>query len=467
MVPSLKGEAEYVIELLKNIIEMIPDAVMVADREGNCIMVNQAYKNLSGLSEEDVVGKPADVDIAESDSVLIKSIREKREFSNLLRRVGPDKREVLCSAKPIYIKGELVGSVGVMHDISEIKRMSRELEQKTRMLRNLESKYTLDDILGNSEKILKAKEEAKACAGVSATVLLVGESGTGKELFAHAIHNMSPRASGPFVRVNCAAINKELLESELFGYEGGAFTGSLRYGKKGYFEQADGGTLFLDEISEFSLPAQAKLLRVLQEQEVMRIGSTVPKKVDVRIIAATNRNLEEEVRKGNFRHDLYYRLNVVRITIPPLRERKEDIPLLCKNIIKKYNQKYGRGVNSISKKALEILMAYDWPGNVRELENVISRAMINMDISDKEIKPEYLPELVEQQGIMRQLEDGEIIINLNGKNWEQVKKEFETKVISYFLSKRKSKTEVAKDLGITRRALYKKLKLLESNETTE
>ncbi|TYP58574.1 sigma-54 interaction domain-containing protein [Thermosediminibacter litoriperuensis] len=461
MISSLKGEAEYVINLLKNIIEMIPDAVMVADRDGNCIMVNQAYKNLSGLSEEDVVGKPADIDIAERDSVLIKSIQEGREFVNLLRRVGPDKREVLCSAKPIYIQGELVGSVGVMHDISEIKRMSRELEYKNRMLRSLESKYTLDDILGNSEKIMKAKEEARACAGVSATVLLVGESGTGKELFAHAIHNMSPRAGGPFVRVNCAAINKELVESELFGYEGGSFTGSLRHGKKGYFEQADGGTLFLDEISEFSLSAQAKLLRVLQEQEVLRIGSTVPQKVDVRVIAATNRDLEEEVRRGNFRQDLYYRLNVIKITIPPLRERKGDIPLLCSSIIKRYNQKYGRGINSISKKALEILMSYDWPGNVRELENIISRAMINMDISEKEIKPEHLPDLVDNHGSFRQLSDGDIVVSVKGKTWDQVKREFEAEVLKFFLKKKKSKTEIARDLGITRRALYKKMKLLE------
>ncbi|MCG0275862.1 MAG: sigma 54-interacting transcriptional regulator [Thermosediminibacteraceae bacterium] len=467
MIPSLKGDAEYMIELLKNIIEMIPDAVMVADKNGNCIMVNQAYKNLSGLSEEDVIGKPANTDIAEEDSVLIKSIREGKEFFNLLRRVGPDKREVLCSAKPIYIKGELVGSVGVMHDISEIKRMSRELEHKNMMLRTLESKYTLEDILGNSEKILKAKEEAKACARVSATVLLVGESGTGKELFAHAIHNMSPRANGPFVRVNCAAINKELLESELFGYEGGAFTGSLRQGKKGYFEQADCGTLFLDEISEFSLSAQAKLLRVLQEQEIMRIGSTVPKKVDVRVIAATNRNLEEEVRRGNFRQDLYYRLNVVKITIPPLRERKEDIPLLCSNIIKRYNQKYGRGINSISKRALEILMAYDWPGNVRELENVISRAIINMDISEKEIRPEHLPELVDNHGAFKQIGDGDIVISLKGKTWNQVKREFEKEVLKFFLKHKKSKTEIARQLGITRRSLYKKLKLLEENQIIE
>lgn len=458
MFPSLNGNSDYAVELLKTIISVIPDAVMVTDREGTCIMVNQAYMELSGLSAKDVVGKPANIDIAEKESILIKSLKEKRPFFNELRRVGPEKKEVLCSATPIFINGELVGSVGVMHDISEIKRLSRELEHKNQLIKNLQPTYTLDDIVGESEAIVKAKERAKACAGVFATVLISGESGTGKELFAHAIHNLSKRAQGPFVRVNCAAINKDLIESELFGYEGGAFTGSLKKGKKGYFEEADGGTIFLDEVSELSLPAQAKLLRVLQEQEVVRVGGTVPRKVDVRVIAATNRDLEEEVKEGNFRKDLFYRLDVLSIKIPPLRERKEDIPLLCSHILKRLNQKYGRGVSKISDDALKMLYSYDWPGNVRELENVISRAMINMDISEKEIKKEHLPPLnVAKSEEKLKPEDGVITVNIKDKKWKEIKKEFEKKVFDYYLRRKKKKVDIARELGITRRSLYLKI----------
>ncbi|KYO63802.1 sigma-54 interaction domain-containing protein [Thermovenabulum gondwanense] len=457
MTVKLNGNSEHVAQLLKTIISLIPDAVMVTDEKGLCVMVNRAYTEISGLSQEDVLGKPANIDIAEKESILMKSLKEKRPILNELRRVGPEKKEVLCSATPIFFDGELVGSVGVMHDISEIKRLSRELEQKNQLLKNLQPTYTIEDIVGKSEAIIKAKERAKACAEFFATVLISGESGTGKELFAHAIHNLSKRSQGPFVRVNCAAINKDLLESELFGYEGGAFTGSLKKGKKGYFEEADGGTIFLDEVSELSMPAQAKLLRVLQEQEVIRVGATVPRKVDVRVIAATNRDLEEEVKAGNFRKDLFYRLDVLSIKIPPLRERKEDIPLLCRHILKKLNQKYGRGVNNISDEALKLLYSYDWPGNVRELENVISRAMINMDISEKEIKKEHIPPINILKEEKNKEEDGVISINIKNKKWKEIKKEFEKKVFDYYLKGKKKKVDIARELGITRRSLYLKI----------
>lgn len=453
------GNAEYLVTLLKNIIEMIPDAVMVVDEEGRCILVNQAYEAISGLSAGDVLGKPATIDIAEKESILIKSLRERVAIENVLRRVGPDRREMICSAKPIFIGGKLVGSVGVMHDISEIKRLGRELEHKSRMLRNLQSKYTVDDIIGKSEKILKAKEEAMAASTFSASVLLVGESGTGKELFAHAIHNLSRRAENPLVRVNCAAISKDLVESELFGYEGGAFTGSLKSGRQGLFQQADGGTLFLDEISELTLPVQAKLLRAVQEQEIIKVGGTIPIKVDVRLIAATNKDLEQEVKNGNFRPDLFYRINVVTIRIPPLRERKEDIPVLAEYILKRYNQKYGRWVQDISDKAMEILMAYDWPGNVRELENVISRAMINMRFNEKHLTPLHLNfPVYEAKAEAKDPGSGKITLEIAGKTLEQLKRELEKQVLNYYLRREKHKTHIAQKLGITRRSLYDKLK---------
>jgi transcriptional regulator with PAS, ATPase and Fis domain len=222
-------------------------------------------------------------------------------------------------------------------------------------------------------------------------VLLRGESGTGKELFAHAIHNASSRKKGQFVRINCAALSENLLESELFGYEEGAFTGAIKGGKRGLFEEASKGTIFLDEIGEISLALQKKLLRVLQEKEVTKVGSAVPLLIDLRVIAATNANLELKVKESSFREDLYYRLNVLPIQIPPLRDIKTDIPFLAGHIIFKLNQSYGREVLKISDEAMKVLLNYDWPGNVRELENVIGRAMINMRLNEKVIESEHLP----------------------------------------------------------------------------
>ncbi|GAI93738.1 unnamed protein product, partial [marine sediment metagenome] len=270
-----------------------------------------------------------------------------------------------------------------------------ELNRVKQRVRHLESKYTFEDIVGKSRGMTIAKEQARKAAQTPATVLLQGESGTGKELFAHAIHHVSKRKYKQFIRVNCSALVDTLLESELFGYEGGSFTGAKKTGKKGLFEEADKGTIFLDEIGVMSLNLQAKLLRVLQEKEIIKVGGRKPINVDVRIISATNINLKNAVKEGRFRDDLYYRLYVIPIYIPPLRERKEDMHLLVNNLIRKFNQDFGRNIKGISSEALNLLLDYHWPGNVRELENVIERAVINMRLNEEIILPKHIPPLTE------------------------------------------------------------------------
>lgn len=281
-------------------------------------------------------------------------------------------------------------------DVEEIKVVVnkalsvQDLKEEVRSLRRqVQKKDRLDNVVGKSPEMRKAFDLIERVAPSRSTVLIVGESGTGKELIARAIHSHSPRSDKPFVAVNCAAISEELLESDLFGHEKGAFT-SAHASRKGKFEIADGGTLFLDEVSEMSSRLQAKLLRVLQEGEVDRVGGTKPVSVDVRILASSNRNLREEIRNGSFREDLYYRLNVVTIGFPPLRERKTDLPLLARQFADSYGAENGKIISEIPAETSEILMRYNWPGNVRELENVIQRAVVLC--RNGLLSPEYLPE---------------------------------------------------------------------------
>ncbi|MBS1126864.1 MAG: sigma-54-dependent Fis family transcriptional regulator [Nitrospirae bacterium] len=386
--------------LLEAVLESTADAISVADEQGNNIIVNPAYTRITGLPKEAVIGKHATVDIAEGESMHMKVLQTGKPVKNVHMKVGPAKKEVIVNVAPIFIEGKIRGSVGVIQDISEIMSLNEELAHAKKLIRQLKARYTWDDIIGRSPAIVFAKEQAKRAAETPATVLLRGESGTGKELFAHAIHNASNRKKGQFVRVNCAALAEELLESELFGYAEGAFTGALKGGKRGFFEEACRGTIFLDEIGDISLNLQKKLLRVLQEKEITKVGSTIPIPADVRVIAATNADLEQKVKNGLFREDLYYRLNVLPIQIPPLRNIKDDIPLLTEHIIYKLNQSYGREVLQISDEAMKVLLNYDWPGNVRELENVIGRAMINILPNGKTIDSAHLP-LLESEKISK------------------------------------------------------------------
>lgn len=304
-----------------------------------------------------------------------------------------------------------------------------------------------------------AVEQAKAGANTPATVLLRGESGTGKELFAHAIHNASDRRYNKFIRVNCAALTESLLESELFGYEDGAFSGARRGGKRGLFEEANNGSIFLDEIGELSANMQAKLLRVLQEQEIVRVGGAKSIAVNVRVIAATNVNLEKAMAEGTFREDLYYRLNRMPIHIPPLRNRKVDIPLLCERLIAKINQDYGRNVEGVTSEAMERLMNYSWPGNVRELENVLGRAMIFLNYSDSFIDAAALPPLLEGKKEMSSIGDEwRDAGNQKGHSLQEMLDLYEKEILQSRLAKNNgNKTAAAKELKISIRNLYYKL----------
>jgi len=377
--------------LLEAVIESTVDAISVADENGNNLIVNPAYTRITGLARESVLNKSVTVDIAEGESMHLKVLRTGKPVRNVHMKVGPAKKEVIVNVAPIYVDEKIRGSVGVIHDISEIMALTNELAKARKLIRRLEARYTWDDIVGTSAAIVIAKEQAMRAAATPATVLLRGESGTGKELFAHAIHNGSSRSGGQFVRVNCAALPEQLLESELFGYEEGAFTGAAKGGRRGLFEEADQGTLFLDEIGDITASLQKKLLRVLQEKEIMKVGSTVPIAVDVRVIAATNVDLEQQIRDHTFREDLYYRLNVLPIRIPPLREIRDDIPLIAEHVLLRLNQDYGRQVERISDKAMSAMQEYPWPGNVRELSNIIGRAMINMKPAEKVIEAVHLP----------------------------------------------------------------------------
>lgn len=378
--------------MLEAIINASQDAISVVDQNGLGLIVNPAYTALTGMSADQLIGKPATVDIGPTqESMHLQVLRTKRPVRGVPMQVGPRKRDVVVNVAPIMVDGELRGSIGVVHDVSEIKRLSEELELHKKLVRRLTSKYTFDEIVAESPVMQQAIDQAMRAAQTPATVLLRGESGTGKELFAHAIHNASSRRSGQFVRVNCAAIADTLLESELFGYAEGAFTGARKGGKRGLFEEASGGTIFLDEIGEISLSLQAKLLRVLQEKEIIRVGEAKPLQVHVRVIAATNAPLEELISKGRFREDLYYRLNVVPIVIPPLRHRREDIPKLVGHLIEKFNSEYGRHVGSIDAVAMQRLAEHHWPGNVRELENIVGRAMIAMVSGETVIESRHLP----------------------------------------------------------------------------
>ncbi len=456
-ITEIKTLAEQVSDLWKSrslleaIIESTEDAISVADEMGNNIIVNSAYTRITGLPKDAVINKSVTVDIAEGESMHMKVLQTEKPVRNVRMKVGPAKKEVIVNVAPIFVNGKIRGSVGVIHDISEIIALTEELSKARRLLRRLEAHYRWEDIIGYSPAIIRAKEQARMAAETPVTVLLRGESGTGKELFAHAIHNASQRKRGQFVKINCAAIAENLLESELFGYEEGAFTGALKGGKKGLFEEANGGTIFLDEIGDISSNLQGKLLRVIQEKEMLRVGGTMPVPANARVIAATNADLELKVQRKTFREDLYYLLNVMPIRIPSLRERKEDIGPLAEHLIFKLNQEFGRQVKGVSDAAMKDLAAYDWPGNVRELENVLGRAMITMRPQDTIMEQQHLPLFPREEAI-----------SLPGSPYpqslERVVAEAEGAAIARALHETKgNRKNAAALLGISMRGLFYKM----------
>lgn len=449
-------------ETLEATINATQDAISVVDADGIGTLINPAYTRMTGYTGDDVIGKDCTFDLAEGESVHKEVLKTGKPVKGKRLKVGLMKKDVIAEAAPIIVGGVLKGSVAIIHDLTEINAIYERLDQAKQIIRNLEAKYTFDDIVGTSEILQNAIEKAKIAAETPATVIIRGESGTGKELFAHAIHNASSRKYAQFVRVNCAAISENLLESELFGYEEGAFTGAAKGGKIGLFEKANGGTIFLDEIGELSLNTQAKLLRVLQEKEILRVGSNKPKAIDVRIISATNVDLEKAIVEKKFRQDLYYRLNVVPIDIPALRHHKSDIPALVKHLINKYNQEYGRNVSDISDRALSNILVYDWVGNVRELENFVGRAMINIKMHEHVLTEQHLPPILSHAATpVIQAGSDEIFETLN---LERNVQKYERTVIKAALEKCGFSREMAaKELGISLRTLYYKMKLLEIN----
>jgi PAS domain S-box-containing protein len=464
LILEIKKQKE-ILSTLKAIINSTDDAISVVNERGVHTLVNDAYTRLIGLTEQDVLGKPSSIDIAEGESMHMKVLRTKKPVHSVRMKVGPNKKDVLVNVAPVIVEGELRGSVAVIHDLSEIRNLTDELNRVKKRVRHLEAKYTFEDIVGKSRAMIIAKEQALKAAITPATVLLHGESGTGKELFAHAIHNHSDRKNRQFIRVNCSALTETLLESELFGYESGAFTGASKKGRKGLFEEADRGTIFLDEIGMMSMNLQAKLLRVLQEKEIVRVGGNEPINIDVRIISATNINLEDAVKNGQFREDLYYRLYVIPIFIPPLRNRKEDLGPLVENIIRKCNQEFGRNIKGISPEVIEILANYSWPGNIRELENVVERAVINMKLTEDILSPDHIPEfvgLIKQETPIEeknnQEETSKSFIVKEKRGLKDLKKETEKDAIIKTLRKFNGDCQKSAEyLGISLRTLYYKI----------
>ncbi|RSL33912.1 PAS domain-containing protein [Salibacterium salarium] len=380
---------------LENIIMAINDGVLVIDTDGIVQLINQEYTKITGVKEETILGKYLrDV---RKGAVLLETLKDGEKRNGIYRKEGT--REYVVDMAPIYQDGEIVGAVSVCKSLNEVHVLTRELESSKQKIAKLKStvediykaKYTFDDIVGKDGALQETVNRSKKAANSTMNILIQGESGTGKELFAHSIHQESLRYGSPFVPVNCSAIPVNLMESELFGYEEGAFTNSKSGGKIGLFELADKGTIFLDEIGELPMELQVKLLRVIQEGSIRKIGGLKEKEIDVRVISATNKNLSNIVEKGRFREDLFYRLNGIQITVPPLRKRKEDLPLL----IEQLTHTFSPGNASVfSEEVKEFFAEYEWPGNVRELYNVINYALNMAD--SRYVNMEHLPEFVQE-----------------------------------------------------------------------
>ena len=439
-------------EILKTIIDNDGDGLIITDANSIITMISKSYSDFLGISQKNAIGKPVTEVITNTRMQMVLQTREP-ESAQLQKIKGS---HMIASRMPIIKNGELIGAFGKvlfrnvkeLNDLNnKIKNMEKKLHTyKTHLTQLNIASYSFDDIIGSSKTISDAKSIARKAARTHSNVLILGESGTGKELFAHAIHLASERLYAPFVKVNCGAIPSGLLESELFGYEGGAFTGARKEGKIGKFELADGGTIFLDEIGDMPLHMQVKLLRAIQEKEVDKIGSIGGKKIDVRIIAATNRDLEKAMHEGNFRQDLYYRLNVVTINVPSLRERRDDILPIADNLIIKISKDLNKNIIGISKDSEYYLKNYSWEGNIRELENILERA-INVIEDSNIISPIDLPVRITGR------KEIEIIRSLE----ETMAASEKQAIIDALKATDGNKTRTAKILKIARSSLYEKL----------
>jgi PAS domain S-box-containing protein len=443
---------------LEDIIEASHDGLFITDGQGVILRVNTAWERIAGIHRDFAIGKCAR-DLVDqkwyTESSAMAAIRERKKVTIMLEMLRGEKigQKIMATAIPLWNEnGEIRRVVANIRDITEILYL-KQLQEKTQLLNEL---YAAEleqiknvDLVARSQSTIRIMEIVARVASFDVSVLITGESGVGKEVIANALHQQSQRSKGPLIKVNCGAIPETLLESELFGYNYGAFTGARKQGKPGMFELANEGTLFLDEVGDIPYNLQGKLLRALQDHEIMRIGSVKPTSVDVRIIAATNKNLEEMVKKGTFRDDLYYRLNVVSIDIPPLRERKEDIPMFVLHFLEKMNKKHQYN-KRISPEVIDILMLYSWPGNVRELENVVER-MIIMTEGD-EITIKHLPIQIKSQIVP------EAVSVIGDSSFKKTIEQTEKQLLKQALLNHKSTREIAKAMKINQSTVVRKLK---------
>jgi transcriptional regulator with PAS, ATPase and Fis domain len=441
--------------MLQQAVDALDLGILVLAPTGRIVYYNRAYARLRALAPGALLGHP------------VEALDRRRRVRELLRtgtlpseRGTPDERRIHQETiVPLWDNGRppLRGVVVVVNPISGRGQTPID-EGRRRVLVSganecpWSARYTFADIIGHSSTLVQARELARQAAQGGSSVLVIGESGTGKELFAHAIHAASPRSRRPFVPLDCSAIPRELLESELFGYAPGAFTGAARDGRAGKFELANGGTIFLDEIGEMPLEMQAKLLRVLQERQLIRVGGVTPQPVTCAVIAATNRDLETSVAQGRFRRDLLYRLDVIRVEVPPVRERPEDIPLLVAHYWEQKSRELGR-VAQLSAEALRVLEGYHWPGNVRELVNVVERVLVGS--VKPVIEPGDLPSVVQAEGVDR------------GRRFPQyhletVLADVERRTIDRALRQAHgNRNKAAQLVGLSRASFYRKLKIYE------
>ena len=446
------------LNILRRIVDLCVEGMQVVNAQGVITMVNHSFEEIHGIPRAQAVGRHV-TEIIENTRMHIVAQTGVAEVDDLQKIEGHD---YVVSRLPIYQGGKCVGAIGkiVFQGFQEINRLNRKVEELKTQLETLrkvkgvshpDTRFTFEDIVALSEAGRLAKERAMRAAVSNSTVLLMGESGVGKEVFAHAIHHLSQRSKRPFIRVNCSAILESLFESELFGYADGAFTGAKKGGKQGKFELAHTGTIFLDEIGDMPLPLQAKLLRVLQEREIDRVGGEGLFHVDVRIIAATNQDLWALVGQGKFRKDLYYRLNVIPIVVPPLRERGKDLPDLIKLFWSDLQRTHGIYHKQLSAEAKRVLEGHAWPGNIRELRNVLERAM-NIVLEDT-ISEEQIRMLLLGVGAS---------VDICGPDQEcsldRIVAQAEKQAISFALARASNnRAQAAKMLGISRPLLYRKM----------
>lgn len=442
---------------LRTILNSVSEGIVAVNKDGEIIQINEVACKIFHCSSEDVIGSNA-VELFQENAPILETLKTGLPYRLAEREFTKGNRVIhfLTTGVPVLnAKGQVIGAVATMKDFRQVEEIISKIDRKKQLM-------SFEGIIHQSAKMRHVIETAKMVAIGNSTVLLRGESGTGKELFARAIHMESLRVQAPFIPINCAALPDSLLESELFGYEEGSFTGAARGGKKGLFEQADHGTLFLDEIGEIPTQVQVRLLRVLQEGKIRRVGGTKELTVDVRIIAATHRNLEEMIQRGEFREDLYYRLNVIPLRIPPLRERSEDIPLISQHLIRKISDKLGKQKIHLTKESLDLLMGQPWPGNVRQLENILERIINVMDSA--EIKPHLFYEWTDLVSTppTAECENGNFQIQIPvEKEWPTLKKivsEVEKQVLMRVLETHSSSRKAGRILGVSNTTILNKMK---------